>query len=1151
MQEPVRVNRGGHVSEDDERHLPGLTIGNATRGGVQGLKDEARFENVESPRHTMKIKSLQRVQSLPRSEDDDFLIELKEMWDEPADDVNIKTELQKVKDKILSGQLQVDNEEQLRTFLASDDAEFIGVLWDIDHDNFLHMMAEDTHNRYLIKFLVEERSQLMFGTDKIGWYPLHVAISNTNVDFITAVLDSKFAKTDDLKKVLAHKGVASGNCIHLGLQKGLDPKLMIRLIAKADEATLLALDGSQQTPLHCAVDYKSCRKGQFEVVQALLKYGDAALDMEGGIHGQLSPYRYHQETRKIAMKKKEEEEWKRQNEGRGSQQPRVGAENRGVRDPSHYRDACQADLRKDLEDDKEEAKERKDVIDLDPRAYGMRRPSNVGRTDSMGSRRRSPARSVQTGGNPPAPLPIIEDVLSSPSPVPANLGKPRKLKRPFGTPRRSVGSLKVQRPEVPPDDETADQIAQELKLHYLRSIFKGSAYSGPLDSGGRDRREPRNHDRAVRFLYGDNRENRHICFNFLDGPSKMSEDKFRTTYGGFKFDHVLQYVGFRRLEFTTRELPPRGGDSMSKSSGSTGKGRRDMEVPFKWLHDKGVTNIVKVIVDDLEPPCHKDESIQNALRKFDIEILDWRKIDLCPDTICKSCPNLREVHLWWSGNNGILRAWSEPDGLARLERLETIQLHQTQELESESWTDMNIATFRKRLRELRDAQNANRLPGDKLPKIRVGEPIKAMDGPAQRPSGLHRKTDPKVQRETHKWLTIMDTFADEIYKIKPDRDVEFFESLPAELRQDVRVALIDDGVQFGHESLQDKIQDGWSFDDGYDGVDLPGARRPFHESSTGHGTLMANMICRICPNAKIFVCRLNVYPGDGTKAQFSAKSAADAAEYCATRGFDIISMSWTIRKSIYTTDSINDVKDLERLEKALDVACKNGALLFCSAPDEGGISDEKFRTYYPVGCDLLSSRIFKIGAATSTNKEADRTGKSSQLDFILPGHDVRERGADGIKVDESLKSGSSVATALAAGLAALVIHIVRLGAIETIRARLTKLKSDARKSDGDSMSEDGASTVDNTNEDMRAALDAVAIKLEDYADIKKFEHMMRILTAIPRQRKAGETWKYLEVDNTFEGPGKALANKEATESQKSMVVTKLAMNFVGSGQSKL
>ena len=38
----------------------------------------------------------------------------------------------------------------------------------------------------------------------------------------------------------------------------------------------------------------------------------------------------------------------------------------------------------------------------------------------------------------------------------------------------------------------------------------------------------------------------------------------------------------------------------------------------------------------------------------------------------------REVHLWWSGNNAILRSWSEPEGLARIKKLDTIHLYETE-----------------------------------------------------------------------------------------------------------------------------------------------------------------------------------------------------------------------------------------------------------------------------------------------------------------------------------------------------------------------------------------------------------------------------------------------------------------------------------------
>ena len=203
------------------------------------------------------------------------------------------------------------------------------------------------------------------------------------------------------------------------------------------------------------------------------------------------------------------------------------------------------------------------------------------------------------------------------------------------------------------------------------------------------------------------------------------------------------------------------------------------------------------------------------------------------------------------------------------------QLKELQELESESWNDRNVTTFRERLRDLRSVENKDRKPAEQLPDVHVPDFAKVPDHPDQQSAGSRSGPDPKIRSENHRWLRIMDTFATGIYNIKLDGERVFFESLPLELQEDVKVALIDDGVQFGHDSLQDKVKDGWSFDSGYDSVELPGARRPFYESTTGHGTLMANMICRVCPNAKIFACRLNVFSEEGEKSRFSAKSAAD------------------------------------------------------------------------------------------------------------------------------------------------------------------------------------------------------------------------------------------------------------------------------------
>ncbi|KAF2973011.1 hypothetical protein GQX73_g494 [Xylaria multiplex] len=48
-------------------------------------------------------------------------------------------------------------------------------------------------------------------------------------------------------------------------------------------------------------------------------------------------------------------------------------------------------------------------------------------------------------------------------------------------------------------------------------------------------------------------------------------------------------------------------------------------------------NIIKVVVDDHMDPFHRDKVIIDALKQFNIEIVDWSKPDLCPENIGAAC----------------------------------------------------------------------------------------------------------------------------------------------------------------------------------------------------------------------------------------------------------------------------------------------------------------------------------------------------------------------------------------------------------------------------------------------------------------------------------------------------------------------------------
>jgi subtilisin family serine protease len=143
------------------------------------------------------------------------------------------------------------------------------------------------------------------------------------------------------------------------------------------------------------------------------------------------------------------------------------------------------------------------------------------------------------------------------------------------------------------------------------------------------------------------------------------------------------------------------------------------------------------------------------------------------------------------------------------------------------------------------------------------------------------------------------------------------------------------------------------------------------------------------------------------------------------KGVHIISMSWTIER----TDT--NEKGIAELEKAIELAASEGILMFCAATDQGAYIDNS----YPAASS--TKKLFKIGAAEASGTAIKWLGDPRAVDFIFPGHNVvKERPGD-VPIDKHTSlTGSSVATALAAGLAAVILYTVQVGALTpTDRAR--------------------------------------------------------------------------------------------------------------------
>ncbi|KAL6692896.1 hypothetical protein J3F84DRAFT_401937 [Trichoderma pleuroticola] len=743
----------------------------------------------------------------------------------------------------------------------------------LNKDEFLSAYGDS------LDYIMPDLSRLL--TDKSQATPslaLARAIRWGNEPFIRTILSLELqtkdpSLKDSLKDNLRERfdtETTSGNSIHWSIEK-LKPDLTVQLIEKAaGDECLLAIDRKGYTPLHLAVQYPNCLN-RVEVIKALLRYGDKALDLrcsEG-----LSVYKYYQKTKAafqgrkqpaaLSLKSRKSLGDSRENSKRPLQKPgRLKIEREDQREKSSP---------PRLEDSKGEDRDNRQVA----------KPEEVA------------LRNLGEGGEPVQPLQRKGTALKEASKelkthqaskVPT---KPKKGGTKKNANGKKVATLAKSSKDEKKEKEIEDEIEDEIKLQYLRSTFK----------------QPKSDVKSINgFLYAEGNE-RPFSLTMLQGPPLVDEYVFTTVYNKEKFDQTLHHVAVRRIIF-------------KQIKNQEVAGRTDMEILFKLLRDKGVRHIVKVIVFDLEAPPHSDESIERCLSGFkSIEILDWRKVDLCPETIFKACHNVVELHLWWSGNNGILMAWSAPGGLAKFPRLKEIYIHQTQSGQAlpvtvlEMWPDISINDS-----DTSYAAQPSRSLATYRPQL--------------------NQTASRYRR--HQWLEIMDKFAA--------------------------------GINL---------------------IDLAPVNPP------------------------------DISPGDALELAIDPK-----------RKFDIISMSWTIAKN-----DQNSV-DLDRLQVALKKACDtNQVLLFCASPDGGEMAKAQAENFYPYGCN--DAGLFKIAAATVDGIRIPMAG--SHHNYSLPGHEVEDTNqsaahgvSDGQQIADNensgLKTGSSIATALGAGLAALIIHCVRLGA---------------------------------------------------------------------------------------------------------------------------
>ncbi|KAI8268269.1 Major intracellular serine protease [Colletotrichum sp. SAR11_239] len=544
---------------------------------------------------------------------------------------------------------------------------------------------------------------------------------------------------------------------------------------------------------------------------------------------------------------------------------------------------------------------------------------------------------------------------------------------------------------------------------------------------------------------------KNLCFDAKGQKDAKSIVHLLSRMSAGGFNDTLAYVHLPTVNHSLINTPS-GRNASTGQRGSLTEnpspGRTELVKVFDKLHELKVKKILRLHVEDRHPPSHTDASIEIALQGREsflkeggtggrepiaVETWDWRKPDLSTEVIAFAAPTVENVHLYWSGNQAVLRAWDCDEGIPRLyvtteRRLKRVTVHAAPGLETR---DRMLAML-------------NRFKQEVQRKTGGGVAVKTvirMEGLMANMDTVEDASGPvsdEAAEKQHVWVDTMDVFRRALSSLPdlkgskaPRVKVTFLRQYPtfSVIDTSPQLALIDDGINLGN--LDDYNGSVTSSGVSY----FPGG--PWHCSSTGHGTILANMIVRVNPWVELHVVRVQDGPSRNGGRNIFAGSAAKAIRYAIDKKVDIISMSWTIKNAMtggHTSPMGNDSRngsfsdrpsmeqrDIQALGDAIDDAAKAGILMFCSASDDiqAGAMDTLPYQKQP-------GYIFRIGAATYLGQRDGHTEDVKRIDYFFPGNQVAEaknpRSSEPVKYHD----GSSVGTALAAGLASLLMYCARI-----------------------------------------------------------------------------------------------------------------------------
>lgn len=209
--------------------------------------------------------------------------------------------------------------------------------------------------------------------------------------------------------------------------------------------------------------------------------------------------------------------------------------------------------------------------------------------------------------------------------------------------------------------------------------------------------------------------------------------------------------------------------------------------------------------------------------------------------------------------------------------------------------------------------------------------------------------------------------------------------------EQIKVAVVDTGVNLSHPDLADKLVQGYDF---VDGDSQP-------EDLNGHGTHVAGIaaaltdnrrgISGIAPESRIIPVRVLDRDGNG-----GLDRVARGIIYAANQGAAVINLSLGAPYEAYT------------LRRAIDYAVNQGSIVVAAAGNDGTTTPN-----YPAAY----AQVIAVGSVDSSDRKSGFSNFGTWVDVAAPGTDILSTYDNGYY---AYLSGTSMAAPHVAGLAALL-----------------------------------------------------------------------------------------------------------------------------------